>query len=102
MLSFLDELKLCQIKYPSLTATNDKTMENGTIEQANDYNASLEDLKTSNEAKKGSFLNKLAFWQTSNEAKLSAATEKKHVGVFTFISALTKYKVLIYIEILTT
>ena len=44
-------------------------------EHDGDFNAALEDLKRSNEAKKESFMNKMKFWNTSNEAKLSSAEE---------------------------
>ena len=53
-------------------------------EHNGDFNAALEDLKRSNEAKKGSFMNKMKFWNTSNEAKLSSAEEKHKVGNFRF------------------
>ena len=53
-------------------------------EHDGDFNAALEDLKRSNEAKKGSFMNKMKFWNTSNEAKLSSAEEKHKVGNFRF------------------
>ena len=53
-------------------------------EHDGDFNAALEDLKRSNEAKKGSFMNKMKFWNTSNEAKFSSAEEKHKVGNFRF------------------
>ena len=53
-------------------------------EHDGDCNAALEDLKRSNEAKKGSFMNKMKFWNTSNKAKLSSAEEKHKVGKFRF------------------
>ena len=72
--SFFDELQTLK-KHPS----ND--FEDDAIEQGPDYNAALEDLKKSKEAKDGSFSSKLKFWHTSNKAKLSTATEKHNVGI---------------------
>ena len=73
------------MKYQSLNAPNDKGFDAGTIEQPEEANVALEDLKRSNEAKQGSFMNKIAFWQKSNDAQLTAATEMKNVGLFIFI-----------------
>ena len=61
-------------KDPSLEYEAEKEQDPG-------YNAALEDLKKSREAKDGSFSSKLKFWQTSNKAKLSTATEMHNVGM---------------------
>jgi len=62
-------------KYPSTDC------EDNAKEQDPGYNAALEDLKKSKEAKDGSFSSKLKYWQTSNKAKMSAETEKHNVGI---------------------
>ena len=79
--------------------TNDNSVGVGAAEQANDYNAPLEELKKSREAKKGTFMDKLAFWHTSNDAKLSSAKEKYHVGYLTLFFTNKRIQVTIRIEI---
>ena len=54
-------------------------MESESKDQIDEHNVALEDLIKSKEAKTGSFSNKLKFWQKSNDAKFSMASEKYEV-----------------------
>ena len=76
-------------QYQSPPEPNDKGFDTGTIEEGDGSNAALEELKRSTESKKGSFMNKLAFWQTSNDKKIASTMENSKVGYLTFYSSLT-------------